>query len=95
MKTIYNNHTSYFLGLTKHPNVIANKIGVINDIANLSLAKYEVLNHPLNPLRLTQISLLLTQLETIATAPNFIAHFFGNNAHYVTQIINHVILYQS
>ena len=78
----------------KHPNVIANKVGVINEVTNLSLAKYEVLNHPLNPLRLTQISLHLTRLETLATAPTLISSIFGNNPHNVTQIINHVILYQ-
>jgi len=81
-------------GLMKHPNVISSKINAINEVTNLSLAKYEVINHPLNPLRLTQISLLLTKLETLATAPSMISAFFGNNPHYVTQIINHVLLYQ-
>ena len=46
----------------KHPNVISSKINAINEVTNLSLAKYEVINHPLNPLRLTQVVYMLSKI---------------------------------
>lgn len=78
----------------KHPQVIANKINMINEVVNLSLAKYQVLNFPLTPLRLTQISLLLTKLETVASPQNLIKSLFENNPHLVTQIINQIFVLQ-
>ena len=50
----------------KHPNVISSKINAINEVTNLSLAKYEVINHPLNPLRLTQVVYMLSKILHLA-----------------------------
>ena len=83
-----------FLGLIQHPTMITSKMEALNEVINLNWAKYELVNYPLNPLRLTQISLMLTKLETLASQQCLIMDLFGTDAPIVTQIINHAFLLQ-
>lgn len=74
--------------------MITSKMEALNEVINLNWAKYELVNYPLNPLRLTQISLMLTKLETLASQQCLIMDLFGTDAPIVTQIINHAFLLQ-
>ena len=67
---------------------------VIGDFTQLSLAKYEMVNHPRDPMRLTKISSLLTTLETLASTPTMVSLLFQGNIGVVTQIINGIFLFQ-
>ena len=76
----------------KCPLILASRLKFIGDLTNLSLAKYEVVNHPRDPMRLTKISSLLTSLENIGVPQNVLALF--QNISVVTTIINSVFMYQ-
>ena len=81
-------------GPAKCPVILATRLKFIGDLTQLSLAKYEMVNHPRDPMRLTKISSLLTTLESIASTPNMVSVLFEGNISSVTQIINGVFLYQ-
>lgn len=78
----------------KCPVILATRLQFIGDFTQLSLAKYEMVNHPRDPMRLTKISSLLTTLETLASTPTMVSLLFQGNIGVVTQIINGIFLFQ-
>ena len=78
----------------KCPVILATRLQFIGDLTQLSLAKYEMVNHPRDPMRLTKISSLLTTLETLASTPTMVSLLFQGNIGVVTQIINGIFLFQ-
>ena len=80
-------------GPAKCPLILASRLKFLSDLTNLSLAKYEMVNHPRDPMRLTKISSLLTSLETIGVPQTMVLMFQGNITA-VTSVINSVFLYQ-
>ncbi len=78
-------------GMAHHPSPIASKIAALNDVVYMALAKYEVCNFPLDPIRLTQISLLLSRLESVS--PILLANFLANhNPLLISQLIQHAFI---
>lgn len=80
--------------LFKCPVILATRLKFMGDLTQLSLAKYEMVNHPRDPMRLTKISSLLTTMESLASTPTMVSHLFQGNIGAVTQIINGIFLFQ-
>ena len=80
--------------LFKCPVILATRLKFMGDLTQLSLAKYEMVNHPRDPMRLTKISSLLTTMESLASTPSMVSLLFQGNIGAVTQIINGIFLFQ-
>ena len=68
------------------------KLKLIFDGINLALARYELVKHPRDPMRLTKISGLLTTLENVATPQQILVQCFKNNISCVPNIINYTFM---
>ena len=76
----------------KHSPMIVSKLKLIYDGINLALAKYELVKHPREPLRLTKISALLNSLESVATPQQILLYCFKNNVTIVPNVINYTFM---
>ena len=73
--------------------MIVSKLKLIYDGINLALAKYELVKHPREPLRLTKISALLNSLESVATPQQILLYCFKNNVTIVPNVINYTFMF--
>lgn len=84
----------FVLDETKHPPVVSGRLRLVSEVSHLALAKYQLIRLPRDPMRLTEISSLLTSLDVLATPPSIILMFFSNNVSQVTSMINYLLLGQ-